>query len=102
MSSREDRRRRAADKLPPQNRIPENLDDRPMLEIVEYGVASWSPERDGKGPMTAVALHLKVRIGEREFLEFVMRLKTPRAVDEMIALLERNRNNVWPEHKESP
>lgn len=97
MSSREDRRRRAADKLPPQNRIPQNLEDfkRPFFEIVEYGVASWCPEKDGKGPMTAVALHLTIKMGDK-LCELVMRLKTPRAVDEMIALLERNRDNVWP------
>ena len=101
MSSREDRRRRAADKLPPQSRIPQNLDERPMFKVEEYGVSSWTPERDGKGTLEAVVFHIKVRVGEKEFVELGLRLKSARAVDELIALLERNRNNVWPEHKEN-
>ena len=89
-----ERRQRAADALPPMNRIPVNLEGR-MFEIVEYGVADWCPARDGKGPAEAVALHLKINL-EGILFEIVMRLKTPTAVDTMIAALERHRNSVWP------
>jgi len=91
-----DRRRRAADKLPPANRLPQNLDGRGLFRITEYGVASWCPTPDGSGPAEAVVFHLKVDFGDGDEFEFGLRLKTPRAVDELIALLERHRNDVWP------
>ena len=88
------RRQRAIDALPPVNRIPINLPPE-LMSIKHYTVASWCPARDGKGPATAVALHLTLDLDGDEF-EIVMRLKTPDAVDTMIAALERHRNDVWP------
>jgi hypothetical protein len=90
-----ERRRRAADALPPVNRVPHNLDGK-HFSIVEYGVASWCPERDGKVPAEAVAFHITIGFGDGDQLKAVMRLKTPRAVDELVAALERHRNDVWP------
>lgn len=89
-----ERRQRAADKLPPPNRLPQpNLR---MLHVTEYGVGSWCPTPDGTGPAEAVVLHLKVH-GPVGVQQFGLRLRTARAVDELIAMLERHRNDVWPE-----
>ena len=96
MSSRNERRRRAADRLPPPNRLPEGLAGRPLLRIVDYQVGSWCPTPDGSGPAEAVALHLRCQLADDELIEFVMRLKTPGTVDTLIASLERHRNDVWP------
>jgi hypothetical protein len=90
-----DRRRQAADRLPPANRIPAGLAGRPIFRITEYGVASWCPTPDGSGPAEAVVMHLTLDVGG-ERVELGLRLKSPRAVDELIALLERHRNDVWP------
>ncbi len=93
--SQSERRRRAADKLPPPNRVPQNLDERPMFRVVEYGVGSWCPTPDGSGPAEAIVLHLTIDLAG-DLMEVALRLKTPRAVDELIATLERHRNDVWP------
>ncbi len=98
--NRDERQRReeAAGKLPPSNRIPLNLDGKPLFKISHYHIGSWCPLPDGKGPAEAVAFHLVVELadGSGDLLEMALRLKTPRAVDELIASLERHRNDVWP------
>jgi hypothetical protein len=91
-----DRRRRASDNLPPVSRIPVNLADLGILGIREYGVASWCPTPDGSEPAEAVDLHLTLARTDGGELQLVLRLKSSRAVDELIALLERHRNDVWP------
>lgn len=90
-----DRRQRAADALPPPNRIPLSLAELGIRNIREYGVASWCPTPDGSGPAEAVVVHLTIETDLGD-LQLGLRLKTPRAVDEMIACLERHRNDVWP------
>ena len=96
MSSRDERRRRAADRLPPPNRVPHGLEDCPVLRIEDYRVGSWCPTPDGSGPAEAVALHLRCLFSDGTRIEFALRLKTPGAVDTLIASLERHRNDVWP------
>lgn len=61
----------------------------PRLE--GYSIGSWCPSLDGTGKPTAVALTLQVSgLGD-----LVLRLKSPRAVDEMIQLLQQYKAEVW-------
>lgn len=63
----------------------------PMVE--GYSVGAWCPTQDGSGKPEAVAISFNVaRIGD-----IVLRLKNPRAVDEMIRLLEEYKKEVWPD-----
>lgn len=78
--------------LPPGNRVPENV-TWAIHDVIEYGVASWTPERDGKGPATQVWFHLTTTALPHPV---TIRLKTARAVDELVAMLRRHRNDVWP------
>ena len=64
--------------------------------IEDYCVGSWCPTPDGTGPATAVALELRLKTRSTEIVSVIMRLKTPQAVDQMIAALEKHRNDVWP------
>lgn len=64
----------------------------PGYTILSYRVVSWCPTLDGSGPATAVGLILDVR----GVPPLVMRLKTRQAVDEMIAALEKHRDDVFP------
>jgi hypothetical protein len=78
--------------LPPASRVPENVPDYlRLLDIGGYHVGSWGPEPDGKGQSTQVHLTLRVPGGA-----VVMRLKSHRAVNTLIAALERHRDDVWP------
>lgn len=90
-----DRRRAAADKLPPANRIPVDLSKISIKYVKEYHVGSWCPTSDGSGPAEAVVLNLVLATDFGD-LNIGLRLKSPRAVDELIATLERHRNDVWP------
>lgn len=97
MASRDERRRRAADKLPPPNRIPQAITDPDFVPVLEYQVGSWCPTPDGSGPATAVALRFHGPVlGTDRMVSMHLRLKSARAVDELIAALERHRNDVWP------
>ena len=63
----------------------------PMLE--GYSIGAWCPSLDGTGKPTAVAFSLQVKgLGD-----LVLRLKSPRAVDEMVALLLQYKKEVWPD-----
>jgi hypothetical protein len=58
-----------------------------------YSVGSWCPTPDGSGKPVAVAISLDVSgIGD-----IVVRLKTPDAVDNMVQLLLKYKQEVWPE-----
>lgn len=81
-------------------RIPQPLSDpsgpsgqRFGLGVKEYVVGSWCPSPDGSGPATAVSIQLVTNVPD---VTFFMRLKSPAAVDEMIAALSRHRDDVWP------
>lgn len=64
----------------------------PQLE--GYTVGAWCPSTDGTGKPTAVALSLQVKgLGD-----LVLRLKSPRAVDEMVRLLLQYKGEVWPDN----
>lgn len=62
------------------------------ITIEEYTVGSWCRSPDGSGKPEAVALCLTVK-GLPGPL--VMRLKTRRAVDDMIRALKEHRDNVF-------
>jgi len=63
------------------------------IEVTEYIVGDWCPTPDGSGPATAVAIQLMTNVKD---MSFAMRLKSPAAVDELIAALERHKESVWP------
>lgn len=90
------RRQKAADSLPPLNRVPQGLVGRGMFRVTEYGVGSWCPTPDGSGPATAVVFHLKVSDLNGREMELGLRMHSAAKVDELIAMLERHRNDVWP------
>lgn len=61
--------------------------------VKSFTVGSWCPTPDGSGKPEAVALSIELMTGEH----LVMRLKTPRAVDETIQLLLRHKRDCWPD-----
>ena len=61
----------------------------PMVE--GFTVGEWCPTPDGSGPPQAVAIAFNVR----ELGDVVLRLKSKRAVDEMIASLAKSRDAVF-------
>lgn len=79
--------------LPPASRVPMNLEGMAFLEIEEYHVASWCPLPDGQGPATQVHFMLKIK---GIATPLTLRLKSARAADELISVLERHRFDVWP------
>ncbi|KKM78113.1 hypothetical protein LCGC14_1363210 [marine sediment metagenome] len=79
-------------KLPDVNRVPENLEGMDIVLTKGYTVASWCPLPDGKVPSTQVHLVLEMPIKGK----LVLRLKTKEAVNTLIKVLERHRNDVWP------
>lgn len=60
--------------------------------VKSYGVGSWCPTPDGSGPAEAVAIDIELETGEH----LVVRLRSPRAVDQMIQMLLRHKRDVWP------
>ena len=79
--------------IPESNRIPINVEDLGIkAEFDGYTVCSWNPEKDGKGPSTQVHLLMNFKNG----ISFAIRMKTKNAVNQMIAVLEFHRNDVWP------
>ena len=65
-----------------------------VLPVEALRVCSWCPTPDASGPATQV--HLVVDLGVPGITAFAVRLKSRRAVDELIAALEVNREHVWP------
>lgn len=74
---------------------------RPIVETLEYGVKEWHPTLDGSGPAEQIHLYQSVNLtlpghGTVE-ADIIMRMKSPRAADEVIAMLLRHRHSVWPD-----
>jgi len=85
--------------LPEPEMSGKNLDESPMVISDHYSVCEWTPERDGNGTPEQVHLLVPVTLGapgepDLKF-EVVMRLKSPRALDELVAVLLRHRQGVW-------
>lgn len=76
-----------------------NCDDGPMIISDHYSIYEWTPERDGKGKPTQVHLVIPVALstpGKPDIrLEVAMRIKSPRALDELVGVLLRHRQGVW-------
>ena len=66
------------------------------VQFRSYCVGDWCPTPDGSGPPQAVALSLQTTFAGQD-LDMVLRLKSPRAVDELIQSLLRHKRSVWPE-----
>jgi len=60
--------------------------------IEGYTVGQWCPTPDGSGPSTAVVIQLHVGDG----MHIGWRLKSRRAVNVLIEVLERHRDEVFP------
>ena len=80
--------------IPPMNRVPVWAPR--FLEVKEMGVAEWVPGPPGSGPPTMVVLHFAAQMPDGSLAQFGLRLKSPAAVNRLIAMLERHRNGVWP------
>lgn len=78
---------------------PVNLPEFALFEIDGVDVAEWHrlPNGEGKPEQVHVYLHFK----DPKMPTFVLRLKSTRAVDELITALITHRNGVWPK-KQSP
>ena len=73
-----------------------NLSDIPVfLEVESYGVAEWTPERDGKGKPQAVMVYLNLA-GRFEGVQFGIRLKSRAECNRLSALVGQYRDMVWP------
>jgi hypothetical protein len=58
-----------------------------------YEVCSWRPGPPNSGPPTQVHLLMNLGPGAKA----VIRMKSARALDELVGLLLEYRNSVWPE-----
>jgi hypothetical protein len=64
----------------------------PIIAGAVYEVCSWRPGPPNSGPCTEVHLLVPVMSGIRAGL----RLKSARALDELVAVLLEYRKDVWP------
>lgn len=72
-----------------------------FAEVGSYGVAEWTPGRDGQGKPEAVMLHFELA-HELDGVTFGIRLKSAKSVDTLIRLLAQYRDQVWPLHQVKP
>lgn len=66
--------------------------------IEEYAIGSWCPTPDGSGPPEAVSFMFTVKLGRGSNVTKVpmmLRLRSRRAVMEMIQTLAKHRDDVW-------
>ena len=71
---------------------PKNLNE-VVFVVKGVEVASWTPERDGKGRLTQVHVRFHVQGSENPF---VLRYKNRERLQEFIDALIEHRDNVWP------
>lgn len=80
--------------LPPVSDDVVNLDELLVLDIDSYMVTEYHPERDAQGEPTMVVMLIDVKgLGD---VQLGIRLKSTKAVNELIAALQRHRDSVWP------
>jgi len=70
--------------------------DYPCMPLKEYTVGAWCPTPDGSGPPQAVAIEFKPAIPEFEDMSFVFRMRSRKAMNILIEILERYRDEVFP------
>lgn len=79
--------------IPPMIAHEENVADTPTVQIATYNVFSWRQgSADSGEPCTEV--HLVLPIGDETRVS--LRLKSARALDELIGALLQHRKDVWP------
>jgi hypothetical protein len=70
-----------------------------IFALEGYRVSNWHDLPDGRGTPSAVVFSLMLdKAGEKVLgtEEIGMRLKSPAAVDELVAALQRHKFEVWP------
>lgn len=63
------------------------------VNVLSFEVGSWVPNQFNMGKPMAVAIAIQTDGAG----DLVLRLKSPRAVDQMIQSLLRHKREVWPE-----
>lgn len=77
---------------------PQNLKGQRVFPLEEYSVAEWCEQENGEGKPSQVHIVLPMPVPLREVLEaFSIRLKSRRAIQELIDVLSKHRDSVWPE-----
>ena len=71
--------------------------DEKIVESGGYSVCEWSPDEDHACGPTQVHVLLPID-GIMEGAAIALRLKSRRAIQEMIDTLEKHRDSVWPPH----
>jgi hypothetical protein len=78
--------------IPPMEIHEENVADTPTVQTYGYSIFSWRPGEANSGePCTEV--HLVIPIGKKRL---ALRLKSARALDELVGALLQHRKDVWP------
>lgn len=78
--------------VPPMRAVDENVRDRRIVGSDGYHVYSWS-EGDAGAGVPCSQVHLVVPVVEG--VKVALRLKSPRALDELVAVLLAHRKDVW-------
>ena len=72
---------------------PRNMKDLgTIIPVDEMRVIEWMPQEDGQG--TATQVHILMPIGKDGYI--ALRLKSRRAADELIQVLQKHTDGVWP------
>ncbi len=69
-----------------------NLEGMKFFEVTEISVNEWHPTPDGSGPPEQV--HLWIRLADFEH-PLIMRIRSPKTIDELIVSLITHRKGVW-------
>lgn len=85
------------------NRIPTNMRDGVYVGMPKGGlsVCAWTPEEDGKGRATQVHLVMNLRELDESLgdVNLVHRMKSGPGADQLIRLLAKYRDEVWPSYR---
>ncbi len=60
-----------------------------------YEVCGWRPGPPRSGPATQVHLLMSLPLDDRQPIKLVLRLKSARALDELVGILLDHRKEVW-------
>lgn len=86
--------------VPPMEPFEKNLSEEPYTFVLgrEYEVCSWRPG-PAHSAVPCTQVHLMVTLmepsAEGPGAKLVMRLKSPRALDELVGVLLQHRKDVW-------
>lgn len=68
-----------------------------VFQIEEYTIGQWCPSPDGSGKPEAIAISFKIKSPDGDdTCEIFFRLKSRRAVNVFIEIMEKHRDEVWP------